>query len=182
MTTAELRVLKTRMDMLDAMLQELIDQVRLMQPSGSTGSPQPKVSALSVGRVVQGLLQVIAHGFEDRAAHKFIGLREIHPAHFGQLLVVADEGISAMSWPGCHVDHGAASLGVDTAADDTAGPDPQACFLFDFSYRGVGRAFPRLDLSCDERPGRLAVVAPGHQDAEVACDDGRDDGSRFGQR
>ena len=35
MTAAELRVLETRMDMLDAMLQELIDQVRRMQPSGS---------------------------------------------------------------------------------------------------------------------------------------------------
>jgi hypothetical protein len=36
MTAAELRVLEARMDMLDAVLQDLIDQVRRTQPSGWT--------------------------------------------------------------------------------------------------------------------------------------------------
>ena len=87
-----------------------------------------------------------------------------------------------MGWPGRHVDHGAAGLGVDAAADDAAGPDPQACFLFDLSDRRVGRALAGLDLASYERPWGLAVVAPGYQDAEGAGDDRRDDGDRFRQR
>ena len=182
MTAAELRVLEARMDMLDAVLEDLIEQVRRMQLSGWTGLPSRRVSGLSVGLVVQGLLQVAADGFEDRAAHEFVGFGEADPPHFGQFLVVAEEGVGAVGGPGCHVDHGAAGLGVDTAADDAAGPDPQACLLFDLSDCRIGGAFAGLDLSGDERPGGLAVVTPGYQDAEVARDDGGDDGSWFGQR
>lgn len=82
MTVAELRILETRMDMLEATLQELIDQVRRIQLSGWTGCPQQKVPVLSVGLLVQGLPQVVAYGFEDRAAHEFVGLREVDPADF----------------------------------------------------------------------------------------------------
>jgi hypothetical protein len=70
---------------------------------------------------------------------------------------------------------------MDAAADDAAGPYPQACFLFHFSDCRVGGAFSGLNLACDERPGRPAVVTPGHQDAELAGDDRRDDGSWFRQ-
>jgi hypothetical protein len=37
MTAAELRVLETRMDLLETVLQELIEQVRRMQPSSWDG-------------------------------------------------------------------------------------------------------------------------------------------------
>ena len=46
MTAAELRVLEARMDMLDAVLQDLIDQVRRTQPSGWTDQRQRAVSGL----------------------------------------------------------------------------------------------------------------------------------------
>ena len=83
MTAAELRVLETRMDMLDAVLLDLIEQVRRMQLSGRTDQHRQAVSGLPVGLVVQGLLQVVADGFVDRAAHELVGLCEGDPAHFG---------------------------------------------------------------------------------------------------
>jgi hypothetical protein len=83
MTADELRVLETRMDMLDAVLQDLIEQVRRMQLSGWTDQRRQAVSGLPVGLVVQGFLQVVADGFEDRAAHELVGLRERGPAHLG---------------------------------------------------------------------------------------------------
>ena len=83
MTAAELRVLETRMDMLDALLQDLIEQVRRMPLSGGTDQRWQAVLGLPVGLVVQGLLQVGADGFEDRAAHELVGLREVDPSHLG---------------------------------------------------------------------------------------------------
>jgi hypothetical protein len=82
MTAAELRVLEMRMDMLDAMLQDLIEQVRRMQLSGRAEHRQA-VSGLPGVLVVQGFLQVVADGFVDRAAHEFVGLGEGDPPHFG---------------------------------------------------------------------------------------------------
>ena len=182
MTAAELRVLETRMDMLDAVLLDLIEQVRRMQLPGRTDQHRQTASGLPVGLVVQGFLQVVADGLVDRAAHEFVCFCEGDPAHFGKFLVIANEGIGAVGWPGRDVDHAAAGLRVDAAADNAAGPDPQAGFLFDLSYRRVGRALAGLDLASDERPGGLAVDAPGYQDAEGAGDDRRDDGGRFRQR
>ena len=83
MTAAELRVLEARMDLLDALLQDLIDQVRRFQLSGWTDQCRHTVSGLPVGVVVQGFLQVVADGFVDRAAREFVGLGEGDPAHFG---------------------------------------------------------------------------------------------------
>jgi hypothetical protein len=83
MTAAELRVLETRMDMLDAMLQDLIEQVRRMRPPGRTDQYRQAVSGLPAGLVVQGFLQVVADGFVDRAAHEFVGLGEGDPPYFG---------------------------------------------------------------------------------------------------
>jgi hypothetical protein len=83
MTAAELRVLETRMDMLDAVLQDLIEQVRRMQLPGRTDQHWQAVSGLPADLVVQGLLQVVADRFVDRAAHEFVGLGEGDPAHFG---------------------------------------------------------------------------------------------------
>ena len=83
MTAAEQRVLETRMDMLDKVLQDLIEQARRMQPSGRTDQNRLAVSGLPVGLVVQGFLQVVADGFVDRAAHEFVGLGEGDPPYFG---------------------------------------------------------------------------------------------------
>jgi len=83
MTAAELRVLQTRMDMLDAVLQDLIEQMRRMQLSGRADQHRQAASGLPVGLVVQGFLQVIADGFVHRAAHELVGLREGNPPHFG---------------------------------------------------------------------------------------------------
>jgi len=83
MTGAELRVLETRMDMLDVLLQDLIKQVRRMQLSGWTDQRCQAVSGLPVALVVQGFLQVVADGFEDRAGHELVGLLEVDPAHLG---------------------------------------------------------------------------------------------------
>jgi hypothetical protein len=83
MTAAELRVLETRMDMLGAVLQDLIEQVRRMQLCGRADQHQQTVSGLPVGLVVQGFLQVVADGFVHRAAHELVGLREGDPPHFG---------------------------------------------------------------------------------------------------
>jgi hypothetical protein len=83
MTAAEIRVLEARMDMLDAVLQDLIEQVRRMQLSGRTDQHRQVVSGLPAGLVVQGFLQVVADGFVHRAAHEFVGLREGDPPYFG---------------------------------------------------------------------------------------------------
>ena len=83
MTAAELLVLETRMDMLDALLQDLIEQVRRIQLSCWTDQHCHAVSGLPVGLVVQGFLQVVADGFEDRSAHELVGLRERGPPHLG---------------------------------------------------------------------------------------------------
>jgi hypothetical protein len=83
MTAAELRVLEARMDLLDALLQDLIDQARRVQLSGWTDQRCHAVSGLPVGLVVQAFLQVVADGFVDRAAHEFVGLREGDPPYFG---------------------------------------------------------------------------------------------------
>jgi len=83
MTAAELRVLETRMDMLDALLQDLIEQVRRMPLSGGTDQRWQAVSGLPVGLVAQGFLQVVADGLEDRAAHELVGLRQGCPPHLG---------------------------------------------------------------------------------------------------
>jgi hypothetical protein len=82
MTAAELRVLETRMDLLETVLQELIEQVRRMQLSGWNGQRRA-VGGLSAGLVVKGLFQVAADGFENRAGHEFIGLRKVNPAYLG---------------------------------------------------------------------------------------------------
>jgi len=83
MTAAELKVLEARMDMLDAVLQDLIDQVRRTQPSGWTDQRQRAVSGLQGVPVFQSPSQVVADGFEDGAAHKLVGLRESDPPHLG---------------------------------------------------------------------------------------------------
>jgi hypothetical protein len=83
MTAAELRVLQARMDMLDALLQDLIEQVRRMQPSGRADQRRQAVSGLRGVLVMQGFLQVVAYRFVDRVAHEFVGLGEGDPAHFG---------------------------------------------------------------------------------------------------
>ena len=83
MTAAELRVLEARMGMLDAVLQDLIEQVRRMQLSGRADQHRQTVPGLPVGLVVQGFLQVVADGLVDRAAHELVGLGEGDPAHFG---------------------------------------------------------------------------------------------------
>jgi hypothetical protein len=83
MTAAELRVLEARMDMLDAVLQDLIDQVRRTQPSGWTDQRQRAVSGLQGVPVFQSPSQVVADGFEDGAAHELVGLREGDPPHLG---------------------------------------------------------------------------------------------------
>jgi hypothetical protein len=56
MTAAEIRVLEARMDMLDALLQELIEQVRHMQLTGQDDQRRRAVSGLPVSLVVQGPL------------------------------------------------------------------------------------------------------------------------------
>jgi len=83
MTAAKLRVLETRMDMLDAVLQDLIEQMRRMQLSGWADQHRQAVSGLRVGLVVQGFLQVIADGFRHGAAHELVGLRGGDPPYFG---------------------------------------------------------------------------------------------------
>jgi hypothetical protein len=83
MTTAEVRVLEARMDMLDAVLRDLVARVRRMQSSDRAECRRRAPSGTSGGPVVQRCLQVVADGFEDRAAHEFVGLREADPAHFG---------------------------------------------------------------------------------------------------
>jgi len=83
MTAAELRVLEARMGMLDAVLQDLIEQVRRMQLSARADQHRQTASGLPVGLVVQGLLQVVADGLVDHAAHEFVGLGECDPPHFG---------------------------------------------------------------------------------------------------
>ena len=83
MTAAEIRVLEARMDMLDAMLQDLIEQVRHMQLTGQDDQHRRAVSGLPVSLVVQGFLQVVADGFVHRAAHEFVGLREGDPPYLG---------------------------------------------------------------------------------------------------
>jgi hypothetical protein len=82
MTAAEIRVLEARMDMLDAMLQDLIEQVRHMQLTGQDDQHRRAVSGLPVSLVVQGFLQVVTDGFVHRAAHEFVGLREGDPPYF----------------------------------------------------------------------------------------------------
>ena len=100
--------------------------------------------------------------FEHRATHELVGLGEVYPAHFGQFLLVADEGLNPVSWAGGQVDHLAPSLGVDTTADNFGGAYPQACFLLDLAYRCVGGVFSGLDLARDECPRRLAIIASSH--------------------
>jgi hypothetical protein len=41
---------------------------------------------------------------EHRAAHELVGLGQIYPAHLGQLLLVADEGLGSASRAGSQVD------------------------------------------------------------------------------
>ena len=72
-------------------------------------------------------------------------------------------------------------MGVDATADDSGGAYPQACFLLDLAYRRVCGVFSGLDLARDKCPRRLAVIAPGHQDAEAAGNDGSDNGSSLGR-
>jgi hypothetical protein len=81
MTAAELRVLEARMDMLTAVLKELIDEVRCIQLS-SWASPHP-APGLSGSAVVEGFVQVAADWFEDRPAHELVGLGEVYPADLG---------------------------------------------------------------------------------------------------
>ena len=83
MTAAELRVLEARMEMLGAVLEDLIEQVRRMQLSGRADQHRRAESGLRGGLVVQGFLQVVADGFVHRAAHEFVGLGEGDPPHFG---------------------------------------------------------------------------------------------------
>ena len=83
MTAAELRVLEARMDMLDAVLQDLIEQARRRQLPGRADQHRQAVPGLPAGLVVQGFAQVVADGFVDRAAHELVGLGEGDPAHFG---------------------------------------------------------------------------------------------------
>lgn len=83
MTAAELRVLEARMDMLEAMLPDLIDQMRRTQPPAWTDQVRRAVSGLPGVPVFQGFLQVVADGFENGAARELIGLREADPPHFG---------------------------------------------------------------------------------------------------
>jgi hypothetical protein len=83
MTAAEMRVLEARMDMVDALLQDLIEQVRRMQLSGRADQHRRAESGLRGGLVVQGFLQVVADRFVDRAVHELVGLREGDPADFG---------------------------------------------------------------------------------------------------
>jgi hypothetical protein len=83
MTAAELRVLEARMGMLDAVLRDLIEQVRRTQLSARADQHRQTASGLPVGLVVQGFLQVVADGLVHRAAHEFIGLGEGDPPHFG---------------------------------------------------------------------------------------------------
>jgi hypothetical protein len=47
---------------------------------------------------------------EHCSAHELVGLGEVYPAHFGQLLLVADERLSSLSWAGCQIDHLAPSM------------------------------------------------------------------------
>jgi len=82
MTGTELRVLEARMELLEELLQDLIDQVCSMQPS-SWASRHRAVSALSGRRFVHGCLEVLPDGLEDRAGHEFVGLREANPADLG---------------------------------------------------------------------------------------------------
>jgi len=65
--------------------------------------------------------------FEHRAAHELVGLGEVYPAHFGQLLLVADKRLGSVNRAGGQVDHLAPSVGVDAAAYDTRSLYPQTC-------------------------------------------------------
>jgi hypothetical protein len=69
------------MDMLDAVLRELVDRVRRIQLSGRADQRRRAPSGTSGGPVVQGCHQMVADGVEDRAAHELVGLREVDPAH-----------------------------------------------------------------------------------------------------
>ena len=64
MTAAELRVLEARMELLDELLQDLIEQVRSIQPSG-WASRRRAVSALSGSPFVHGCLEVLPDGLEE---------------------------------------------------------------------------------------------------------------------
>jgi hypothetical protein len=62
MTAAELRVLEARMDMLDAMLQDLIDQMRRTQPPAWTDQVRRAVSGLPGVPVFQGFFRWLRTG------------------------------------------------------------------------------------------------------------------------
>lgn len=83
MTADELRVLEMRMEMLDAMLQDLVEQAGRMQVPGRTDEHLPAVPDLPAGLVFQGFLQIVADRFVDRAAHELVGLGEGDPPYFG---------------------------------------------------------------------------------------------------
>jgi hypothetical protein len=81
MTTAEVRVLEARMDMLDAVLRDLVTRARRIQLSGRAEWRRRAPSGTSGGPVGQGCLEMVADGFEDRAAHELVGLCGADPAH-----------------------------------------------------------------------------------------------------
>jgi hypothetical protein len=78
----------------------------------------------------------------------------------------------SLSRAGCQVDHIAPGVRVNAAAYDTRSAYPQAHFLFDLAYCCLGGVFSGLDLARDEGPRRLAISAPGHQEAEVTGNNG----------
>ena len=94
----------------------------------------------------------------DCAAHEFVGLLGRDPADFGQFFRITDKDISPVCWPGGHVDHGAAGLRVDPAAEDAACADPESCLFLDFADGRVGRAFAGLDLAWLLSTGREPVL------------------------
>jgi hypothetical protein len=141
----------------------------------------PAVIVDHSGPRFQGFPQIATDRLEYRAAHELVGLGEVYPAHFGQLLLVADNSLGSVSRPGCQIDHLAPRVGMDAAPYDTRNAYPQPCFLADFAYCRVGWLFSMLDFTGDECPRRLAIVAPSDQDTEAASNDsGNDRESRHG--
>jgi hypothetical protein len=112
---------------------------------------------------------------EYRPAHELVGLGEVDPAQLGQLILVAYDSLGSVSGPGGQVDHLAPRVGMDAATYHTRSAYPQARFLADFAYCRVSRFFSRLDLTRDERPRRLAIIAPSDQNAELTSNDGGND-------
>jgi hypothetical protein len=130
--------------------------------------------------VSQGLLEVFLDGLEDHAVHQFLGFCQADPADLGQFLLVADKHVRPVGRLGGHVDHGAAGVRVNAAADNSASLDAQARFLLDLPHGGIGRALAGLDLARYEGPRRFAVPALAYKDTQVAGNNRRDYGTRLG--